>query len=82
MIILSSTIDINKIPRKTTFFMGHKNPNHEIPFSTCLISKLSASTPTRRPPDLPLARDQNQAKFLLQLIELNQESSKYFLLVS
>jgi hypothetical protein len=32
MIILSSTININKIPHKTTFFMSQKNPNHEIPF--------------------------------------------------
>jgi hypothetical protein len=35
--------------------------------------------PTRRPPDLPLGGDQSQAKFLLPLIEFNQESLKIFI---
>jgi hypothetical protein len=83
MIILSSTININKIPHKTTFFMSQKNSNHEIPFLNLSdiknnSIKTTASKPTSRPPDLPLVGDQKQAKFLLLLIEFNQEPSKYF----
>jgi hypothetical protein len=52
------------------------------PFSASLTSKTLALKPTRRPPDLPLAGVQNQAKFLLPLIEFSQVSSKAFLLVS
>jgi hypothetical protein len=52
------------------------------PFSASLTSKTSALKPTRRPPDLPLAGVQNQAKFLLPLREFSQVSSKTFLLVS
>jgi hypothetical protein len=48
------------------------------PFSVSLTSKTSALKPTRRPPDLPLAGVQNQAKFLLPLIEFSQVSSKDF----
>jgi hypothetical protein len=48
------------------------------PISVSLTSKASALKPTRRPPDLPFAGVQNQAKFLLPLIEFSQESSKDF----